>query len=131
MPKIIIMKIEVRIGEIADKYTILTIKSFEILDEQKQLNIKKEWKYINSVIKESFPELAADPLTHRLLDINRQLWVVEDSLRDCENDREFDKLFVFLARQVYRLNDQRADIKKQINIKYKSDIVEEKSYNAY
>ena len=131
MPKIIIMKIEVSIGEIADKYTILTIKSFEILDEQKQLNIKKEWKYINSVIKESFPELAADPLTHRLLDINRQLWVVEDSLRDCENDREFDKLFVFLARQVYRLNDQRAYIKKQINIKYKSDIVEEKSYNAY
>jgi hypothetical protein len=125
------MKIEVSIGEIADKYTILTIKSFEILDEVKQLNIKKEWKYINSVIKESFPELAADPLTHRLLDINRQLWVVEDSLRDCENDREFDKLFVFLARQVYRLNDQRADIKKQINIKYKSDIVEEKSYNAY
>ena len=125
------MKIEVSIGEIADKYTILTIKSFEILDEQKQLNIKKEWKYINSVIKESFPELAADPLTHRLLDINRQLWVVEDSLRDCENDREFDKLFVFLARQVYRLNDQRADIKKQINIKYKSEIVEEKSYNAY
>jgi hypothetical protein len=125
------MKIEVSIGEIADKYTILTIKSFEILDEQKQLNIKKEWKYINSVIKESFPDLAADPLTHRLLDINRQLWVVEDSLRDCENDREFDKLFVFLARQVYRLNDQRADIKKQINIKYKSDIVEEKSYNAY
>jgi hypothetical protein len=125
------MKIEVSIGEIADKYTILTIKSFEILDEQKQINIKKEWKYINSVIKESFPELAADSLTHRLLDINRQLWVVEDSLRDCENDREFDKLFVFLARQVYRLNDQRADIKKQINIKYKSDIVEEKSYNAY
>jgi len=131
LPKIIIMKIEVSIGEIADKYTILTIKSFEILDEEKQINIKKEWKYINSVIKESFPELAADPLTHRLLDINRQLWVVEDSLRDCENDREFDKLFVFLARQVYRLNDQRADIKKQINIKYKSDIVEEKSYNAY
>ena len=131
MPKIIIMKIEVSIGEIADKYTILTIKSFEILDEQKQINIKKEWKYINSVIKESFPDLAADPLTHRLLDINRQLWVVEDSLRDCENDREFDKLFVFLARQVYRLNDQRADIKKQINIKYKSNIVEEKSYNAY
>jgi hypothetical protein len=125
------MKIEVSIGEIADKYTILTIKSFEILDEQKQINIKKEWKYINSVIKEIFPDLAADPLTHRLLDINRQLWVVEDSLRDCENDREFDKLFVFLARQVYRLNDQRADIKKQINIKYKSNIVEEKSYNAY
>jgi hypothetical protein len=125
------MKIEVSIGEIADKYTILTIKSFEILDEVKQVNIKKEWKYINSVIKESFPDLASDPLTHRLLDINRQLWVVEDSLRDCENDREFDKLFVFLARQVYRLNDQRADIKKQINIKYKSDIVEEKSYNAY
>lgn len=131
MPKIIIMKIEVSIGEIADKYTILTIKSFEILDEEKQINIKKEWKYINQVIKESYPDLATDPLTHRLLDINRQLWVVEDALRDCENDREFEKLFVFLARQVYRLNDQRAAIKKEINIKYKSDIVEEKSYNAY
>ncbi len=131
MPKIIIMKIEVSIGEIADKFTILTIKSFEILDEEKQINIKKEWKYINQVIKENFKELAADKLTHRLLDINRQLWVVEDSLRDCENDSEFDKLFVFLARQVYRLNDQRAAIKREINIKYKSDIVEEKSYNAY
>jgi len=131
LPKIIIMKIEVSIGEIADKYTILTIKSFEILDEEKQINIKKEWKYINQVIKESYPDLATDPLTHRLLDINRQLWVVEDALRDCENDREFEKLFVFLARQVYRLNDQRAAIKKEINIKYKSDIVEEKSYNAY
>jgi hypothetical protein len=131
LPKIIIMKIEVSIGEIADKYTILTIKSFEILDEEKQVNIKKEWKYINQVIKESYPDLATDPLTHRLLDINRQLWVVEDALRDCENDREFEKLFVFLARQVYRLNDQRAAIKKEINIKYKSDIVEEKSYNAY
>lgn len=131
MPKIIIMKIEVSIGEIADKYTILTIKSFEILDEEKQVNIKKEWKFINQVIKENYPELATDPLTHRLLDINRQLWVVEDSLRDCENDREFDKLFIFLARQVYRLNDQRADIKKQINIKYKSNLIEEKSYTAY
>jgi len=131
LPKIIIMKIEVSIGEIADKYTILTIKSFEILDEQKQINIKKEWKYINQVIKESYSDLATDPLTHRLLDINRQLWVVEDALRDCENDREFEKLFVFLARQVYRLNDQRADIKKQINVKYKSDIIEEKSYTAY
>ena len=131
MPKIIIMKIEVSIGEIADKYTILTIKSFEILDEEKQINIKKEWKYINQVIKESYPDLAIDPLTHRLLDINRQLWVVEDALRDCENDKEFEKLFVFLARQVYRLNDQRAAIKKEINIKYKSDILEEKSYNAY
>ena len=125
------MKIEVSIGEIADKYTILTIKSFEILDEEKQVNIKKEWKYINQIIKENYPELATDPLTHRLLDINRQLWVVEDSLRDCENDREFDKLFIFLARQVYRLNDQRADIKKQINIKYKSNLIEEKSYTAY
>jgi hypothetical protein len=125
------MKIEVSIGEIADKYTILTIKSFEILDEEKQVNIKKEWKYINQVIKESYPDLATDPLTHKLLDINRQLWVVEDSLRDCENDREFEKLFVFLARQVYRLNDQRAAIKKEINIKYKSDIIEEKSYTAY
>jgi len=131
LPKIIIMKIEVSIGEIADKYTILTIKSFEILDEEKQVNIKKEWKYINQVIKESYPDLATDPLTHKLLDINRQLWVVEDSLRDCENDREFEKLFVFLARQVYRLNDQRAAIKKEINIKYKSDIIEEKSYTAY
>ena len=125
------MKIKVSVGELADKYTILTIKSFEILDEKKLVNIKKEWNYINKVIRENYPDLAIDSLTHRLLDINRQLWVVEDSLRDCENDREFDKLFVFLARQVYRLNDQRADIKKQINIKYKSDIVEEKSYNAY
>lgn len=125
------MKIEVSVGEIADKFTILTIKSFEILDEEKLVNIKKEWNCINKVIKESYPELAGDSLTHSLLDINRQLWVVEDTLRDCESDGDFDKLFVFLARQVYKLNDQRADIKKQINLKYNSDIIEEKSYKSY
>ena len=125
------MKIEVSIGEIADKFTILTIKSFEITDEDKLQNIKKEWKSINQVIKYNFPLLATDDLTHKLLDVNRQLWVVEDALRDCENKKEFEKLFIFLARQVYRLNDQRAGIKKDINILYKSEIIEEKSYKSY
>lgn len=125
------MKIKVSVGELADKYTILTIKSFEILDEEKLVNIKKEWNYINKVIRENYPDLAIDSLTHKLLDINKQLWVVEDALRDCESRGYFDKLFVFFARQVYRLNDQRAAIKKDINIKYKSGIVEEKSYKNY
>lgn len=122
------MKIEIGIGEVVDKWTILSIKILNITDKDKLGNITKERTYLNTVIE---PEILHDPLVDELLKINKSLWDVEDRLRDCERNKIFDEHFVQLARSVYILNDKRAHIKKEINIKYGSEFVEEKSYRPY
>jgi hypothetical protein len=124
----IFMQIEVSIGEVVDKWTILSIKALNITDKDKLANVFKEKNYLNEVID---PEILMDPLTDDLLRINKILWVVEDKIRDLERQQRFDDRFIALARDVYITNDERAHIKKQINIKYGSDFVEEKSYQPY
>jgi hypothetical protein len=123
------MQIEVSIGEIVDKLSILQIKKDNIKDEIKLNNIIKEFNYLNDIVfnklkiqKEDF-----DKLYH----INLKLWIVEDDIRAKEKNQEFDDSFVALARKVYYINDQRADVKKHINLKYNSNFVEEKSYASY
>lgn len=123
------MKIEASIGEVVDKYTILTIKKLFIHDNEKLVNVENEWKVIKSALVKKYPETLTDPFTQELYDINKKLWKVEDDLRDCERKSYFGEKFVELAREVYQLNDVRAIIKKQINQKYGSELVEEKSYN--
>jgi hypothetical protein len=125
------MKIEVSIGEVVDKYTILTIKKLFIHDSEKLANIEKEWKLIKSSLVKKYPETLTDPFTQELYDINKKLWKVEDDLRDCEHKSYFGEKFVELAREVYQLNDVRAIIKKQINQKYGSELLEEKSYKQH
>jgi hypothetical protein len=125
------MKIEVSIGEVVDKYTILTIKKLFIHDSEKLANIEKEWKLIKSSLVKKYPETLTDPFTQELYDINKKLWKVEDDLRDCEHKSYFGEKFVELAREVYQLNDVRAIIKKQINQKYGSELTEEKSYKQH
>jgi hypothetical protein len=122
------MKIEVSIGEVVDKWTILSIKALNITDKDKLVNVFKEKNYLNNIIP---PEILHDSSIDNLLDVNKMLWDVEDRLRNCEREKLFDEHFVQLARSVYRLNDRRAHIKKEINIKYGSDFVEEKSYQPY
>ena len=122
------MKIEVSVGEVVDKWTILSIKALNITDKDKLVNVFKERNYLNDAVH---PEILHDPLTDELLKINKSLWDVEDRLRNCERDKLFDEHFVQLARSVYILNDKRSHIKKDINIKYGSDFVEEKSYQPY
>jgi hypothetical protein len=122
------MKIEVSIGEVVDKWTILSIKALNITDKDKLVNVFKERNYLNDAVH---PEILHDPLTDRLLEVNQSLWKVEDLLRDFERASSFGEEFVDLARSVYKLNDKRAHIKKEINIKYGSDFVEEKSYQPY
>ena len=126
--KQIFMKIEVSIGEVVDKWTILSIKAINIIDRDKLINIFKERAYLNNVID---PEILHDSLVDDLLKVNKKLWDVEDDLRICEKDKDFSIRFIDLARSVYKLNDKRADIKKEINIKYGSEFVEEKSYQPY
>jgi hypothetical protein len=125
------MKIEVSIGEIVDKYTILMIKAQKIKDSGKLQNINKELDYLVGVLKQEYPLITDGVLAKSLLEVNKELWKVEDDLRDLERAKDFSKEFVTLARNVYKLNDKRADIKKEINIKYGSDFVEEKSYQPY
>ena len=122
------MNIEVSVGEVVDKWTILSIKALNITDKDKLINIFKEKNYLNNMIE---PEILMDTLTDKLLNINKKLWTVEDNLRDLERDKRFGDKFVQQARSVYILNDERARIKKDINVKYGSSFVEEKSYKPY
>jgi hypothetical protein len=125
------MKIEVSIGEVVDKYTILIIKFSKIKEVAKLDNIQKELNYLIQVLREEYSLITDDNLTMGLLEINKELWKIEDDIRDCERSKEFDSKFIQLARSVYKLNDKRAYIKKEINIKYGSEFVEEKSYQPY
>lgn len=122
------MQIEVSIGEVVDKWTILCLKVVKIDDPNKLLNVEKEKNYLSTVIPKDIME---DSLAEELHWVNKELWVVEDRLREYEKEKMFNDDFVQLARSVYLLNDKRARIKKQINMKYGSDFVEEKSYRPY
>lgn len=122
------MQIEVSIGEVIDKWTILCLKAVKIDDPDKLLNVEKEKDYLSTVIPKDIME---DALAEKLNWVNKELWVVEDRLRECDKMKIFNDHFIQLAKSVYRLNDERASIKKQINIKYGSEFVEEKSYQSY
>lgn len=123
------MKIETSIGEIVDKLSILKIKKNNIKDETKLININKEYDYLFQI---TFDELKIEESDfYDLVIINERLWDIEDSIRDKERDSSFDSEFIELARNVYFTNDKRAEIKKNINLKYGSLFVEEKSYNKY
>jgi hypothetical protein len=123
------MIIEISIGEAFDRLTILKIKSEKIKDEAKLTNVIKEYFYLLNLMKEELEVDEDNEDFKRLLNINSKLWVVEDKLREYEKKHEFGEDFIKLARSVYLLNDARAMIKKEINLAYGSQFVEEKSYN--
>jgi hypothetical protein len=125
------MNIEVSHGEIVDKLTILQIKKENITDPSKLDNIVKEYDYLLSVVEIDLGISTSSPEYLELLSINKELWVIEDDIRDKERQKEFDDDFVKLARAVYYTNDVRAKIKKEINLNYSSGFIEEKSYQSY
>ena len=125
------MNIEVSHGEIVDKLTILQIKKENITDQSKLENIIKEHDYLFSIVENDLGISTESPEYLELLSINKELWIIEDDIRDKERNKEFDDEFIKLARSVYYTNDVRAKIKKEINLKYSSGFVEEKSYQAY
>jgi hypothetical protein len=125
------MKIEVSHGEIVDKLTILQIKKENITNQIKLDNIIKEYNYLLSVVENDLSISTESPEYLELLSINKELWVIEDDIRNKERVKEFDDDFIKLARSVYYTNDVRAKIKKEINLKYSSGFVEEKSYQSY
>jgi hypothetical protein len=122
------MQIEVSIGEALDKVSILTIKLNKIQETEKLRNIAKE---LNSITRELPRGILEDNLYEKLCSVNLRLWDIEDEIRECERTGDFNLNFIRLARAVYHRNDERANIKREINIKYKSDLIEEKSYKPY
>lgn len=123
------MKIEVSNGEIIDKLTIIQIKLERIKDEVKLINLKKEFKELSKVTSKIMS--TGDPLYIALYEVNCELWVIEDRIRDLERKKDFGNDFIDTARSVYFKNDRRAELKREINIKTSSGLIEEKSYEKY
>lgn len=123
------MKIEVSNGEITDKLTIIEIKLERISDEAKLVNLRKEYGVLDEAVSQIIDK--KDPLYKELYDINCQLWDIEDRIRDLERNKDFGQYFIETARAVYFTNDKRSDVKKRINEKTGSNLVEEKSYEDY
>ncbi|MFO7839804.1 MAG: DUF6165 family protein [Desulfosalsimonadaceae bacterium] len=124
------MKIEVSLGELVDKVSILAIKLEKIQAGEKLANIRKEYGLLYRKMREA--GISEDSSEYRdLYAINLKLWEIEDRIRAREAAKTFDDEFIELARSVYKENDQRAAVKREINLKYGSAIIEEKSYAAY
>lgn len=119
----------ISIGELVDKITILEIKAERITDSR-SLNIAKELGALRSLLREHNFDIDCQ-MINELREVNLRLWHVEDNIREMDKSGRFDNAFVSLARSVYKLNDERAAIKKKINSEYGSDIVEEKSYSSF
>lgn len=126
------LKVEVSVGELLDKITILEIKSERITDPAKLANVNKEL----DVLRRTW---AGSPLSNhdvadqieRLKSVNQTLWDIEDGIRRKEAAQQFDDEFIGLARSVYHQNDIRAAVKKEINTLLGSELVEEKFYVDY
>jgi len=119
-------------GELLDKITILRIKIARITDAAKLANVRLELDLLEKTWRESgcgAVDVARDE--HALQEVNERLWDLEDCIRDKEAKQTFDRDFIELARAVYISNDERADIKKRVNLQLGSRLVEEKSYKPY
>jgi hypothetical protein len=125
------MKVEISNGELLDKFSILEIKRGNITEPSKLGNVENEYRELTSDCTNLLRDSTISSLYAELKSINQKLWVIEDDIRDCERSKDFGPQFVSLAREVYFTNDDRARIKKEINLASGSSLVEEKSYQDY
>ena len=123
------MKIEVSNGEIIDKLTIIQIKLERIKDKVKLVNLKREYDELINISSSIIS--ISDPLYISLYEVNCELWDIEDRIRDLERKKDFGPDFIEVARAVYFRNDKRSELKREINIKTSSGLIEEKSYEKY
>ena len=126
-----IINTPISLGELIDKISVLKIKKKNITDEKKLTYINEELSLLESVLEKSAKDKKINEYLYKLIDINSQLWKIEDNIRDCERDKKFDEAFIELARQVYITNDKRSEIKLEINSYFGSTLVEVKSYEKY
>lgn len=127
-----LLNVQTAPGEFLDRLTILEIKAERITDPAKLANVCRERDLMRATWDASplaargFPAAVAE-----LRSVNEALWDIEDRIRALEAARRFDAEFIELARSVYRTNDRRAAIKRELNVALGSDLVEEKSYTEY
>jgi Family of unknown function (DUF6165) len=122
----------VAIGELIDKITILEIKAERFTDAAKRKNVVAELSMLRARRDQAVPRSPRlDALSAQLKAVNERIWELEDSIRDCERRADFGPDFVAVARSIYRTNDERAAVKRQINVGFGSDLIEEKSYAPY
>tara|TARA_B100000497_G_C7688435_1_gene417780 strand:+ start:1156 stop:1536 length:381 start_codon:yes stop_codon:yes gene_type:complete len=124
------INIPVSLGEVIDKLSILSIKKIEIKNKKKLIDINKEYDLL-LIIYNKFLNKELAKLYNEIYIINYKLWKIEDDIRDKERNKEFDEIFIELARSVYITNDERMNIKNIINQNSNSDIKEHKSYKPY
>jgi len=132
------MKIDVSLGELIDKHSILAIKLNKIHDPEKLKNVRTEFTILDDLFFKLHRSLLGrdimaefEELCRQLLQVNKEIWEIEDNIRLCEQKQDFGPKFIQYARGVYHKNDHRAKIKKSLNILLESGIVEEKSYADY
>lgn len=119
-------------GELIDKITILQIKSKRIEDNAKLQNIRHELELLSSDQKRlRLNNQTVLKMQAILLEVNERIWDLEDTIRECERKKNFGDVFLKTSRAIYKTNDKRAEIKKEINLYLGSEIVEEKSYVEY
>ena len=124
------VEVPVSIGELIDKITILEIKAERMRDATKVANVRVE---LTLLVERRDAALSHDSalkrLAARLKTVNERLWDLEDEIRDCERRQDFGPAFITAARDIYQANDERAAIKREINLASGSKLIEEKSYD--
>ena len=121
----------VSLGELVDKISILIVKQRNITDQKKLNQVNKELDFLNETLNKHVTKDEINSYMNDLIDINSRLWIIEDDIRDCERNKQFDEKFIELARSVYFTNDKRANLKLDINKNFGSELVEVKSYEQY
>ena len=126
-----IINTPISLGELMDKISILKIKKKNITDEKKLNHINEELLLLETILTDTINDKKIGEFLYKLVEINSKLWKIEDDIRDCERNKKFDNKFIELARAVYFTNDQRSEIKLNINNYFGSKLIEIKSYEKY
>jgi hypothetical protein len=125
------INVPVSVGELIDKLSILQVKKTKITNEEKLSYVHKEFELLYNLSSAYLNEPVIESLYHQLVDVNSNLWDVEDKLRVFEKEQLFEEEFIELARKVYFTNDERFRLKNEININTSSEIREVKDYVKY
>jgi hypothetical protein len=123
-------EIPVSWGELIDKITILEIKKGRLKSKSALANVQKELTLLSEKSEPAIARSDVQSLKRRLASVNELLWDIEDKIRGKEAKQEFDTGFIELARSVYKCNDDRAHIKREINVMLSSELIEEKVYTG-
>ena len=126
------VSVEISPGELIDKITILEIKLERIDNAEKLVNVRHEFEVLAAARDDAIePTPKLERLSAELKQANERLWQIEDDIRDRERNKDFGDAFIELSRSVYKTNDKRAVLKREINELLGSSLIEEKSYAAY